>query len=138
MENRKTTFLILSQFVHHHLLLFLVGAYSVAAISPGVGLWIRNVSFGDVSLFQNKLHVSLLLLLLATLMFNAGLGMKTEHVKALAHQTGVLVAGLTANVLIPITYIFFVSLVMRLWYEPEEAQDILVGLALVAAMPIAG
>jgi BASS family bile acid:Na+ symporter len=27
---------------------------------------------------------------------------------------------------------------MRLWYEPEEAQHILVGLALVAAMPIAG
>jgi BASS family bile acid:Na+ symporter len=27
---------------------------------------------------------------------------------------------------------------MRLWYEPDEAQHILVGLALVAAMPIAG
>lgn len=35
-------------------------------------------------------------------------------------------------------YIFGVTLVMRLWYEPEEAQHILVGLALVAAMPIAG
>jgi BASS family bile acid:Na+ symporter len=35
-------------------------------------------------------------------------------------------------------YIFGVTLVMRLWYEPDEAQHILVGLALVAAMPIAG
>jgi bile acid:Na+ symporter, BASS family len=35
-------------------------------------------------------------------------------------------------------YIFLVTLIMRLWYEPEEAQHILVGLALVAAMPIAG
>jgi BASS family bile acid:Na+ symporter len=50
----------------------------------------------------------------------------------------VLVAGLTANLIIPIVYIFLVTLVMRLWYEPEEAQHILVGLALVAAMPIAG
>ena len=36
------------------------------------------------------------------------------------------------------TYIFLVMLIMRLWYEPEEAQHILIGLALVAAMPIAG
>lgn len=39
--------------------------------------------------------------------------------------------------MIPMTYIFGVTLVMRLWYEPDEAQHILVGLALVAAMPIA-
>ena len=35
-------------------------------------------------------------------------------------------------------YIFPVTLLMGLWYEPDEAQLILVGLALVAAMPIAG
>jgi len=35
-------------------------------------------------------------------------------------------------------YIFLVTLVMRLWHNPEESQHILVGLALVAAMPIAG
>lgn len=35
-------------------------------------------------------------------------------------------------------YIFLVTLIMQLWNEPEEAQHILVGLALVAAMPITG
>jgi BASS family bile acid:Na+ symporter len=49
-----------------------------------------------------------------------------------------LLAGLAATVAIPMAYIFAVTLVMRLWYEPDEAQHILVGLALVAAMPIAG
>jgi BASS family bile acid:Na+ symporter len=102
------------------------------------GLWIRNVTFGDVSMFQTPMHVSLLLLLLATLMFNAGLGVKTSHLTSLAQKTRVLIAGLTANLLIPMMYIFLVTLVMRLWYEPDEAQHILVGLALVAAMPIAG
>jgi BASS family bile acid:Na+ symporter len=71
-------------------------------------------------------------------MFNAGLGVKTSHLKSLLRKTGVLFAGLTANLVIPMAYIFLVTLVMRLWYEPEEAQHILVGLALVAAMPIAG
>ena len=71
-------------------------------------------------------------------MFNAGLGVKTSHLKSLARKTRLLLAGLTANLLIPMIYIFGVTLLMRLWYEPDEAQHILVGLALVAAMPIAG
>jgi BASS family bile acid:Na+ symporter len=134
----KTKLLSLSQFVHHHLLWFLISVYAIAAVIPGPGLWIRKISFGHLSVFQTKLDASLLLLLLATLMFNAGLGVKTEHLKALVQKTWVLGAGLAANLLIPIGYIFGVSLVMQLWHNPEEAQHILVGLALVAAMPIAG
>lgn len=138
MENRIPTLPALSQFVHHHLLWFLIGAYAIAAVFPAAGLWIRNVSFGDVSLFQTNIHGSLLLVLLATLMFNAGLGVKTSHLKSLVQKVWVLVAGLAANLLIPIVYIFCVTLVLQLWHNPEEAQHILVGLALVAAMPIAG
>ena len=138
MNSRKFTFLTASQFIHHHLLWFLISAYAIAAVFPTAGLWIRNITLGDISLFGTQLHVSLLLLLLATLMFNAGLGVKTSHLQSLVHKGRMLVAGLTANLVIPMTYIFLVTLVMRLWYEPDEAQHILVGLALVAAMPIAG
>jgi BASS family bile acid:Na+ symporter len=138
MENRKPTLLVLSQFVHHHLLWFLISAYIVAAVFPTAGLWIRNVTLGDLSFFQTNVHVSLLLLLLATLMFNAGLGVKTSHLHALVQKVWILVAGLAANVLIPIVYIFCVTILLQFWHNPEEAQHILVGLALVAAMPIAG
>jgi hypothetical protein len=34
MEHRKFTFLGLSQFVHHHLLWFLISAYAIAAVFP--------------------------------------------------------------------------------------------------------
>lgn len=138
MENRKLSLPALSQFVHHHLLWFLIGAYAMAAVFPTAGLWIRNVSFGDISIFQTNIHGSLLLLLLAMLMLNAGLGVKTSHLKTLVQRAWVLVAGLTANLLIPIVYIFFITLLLELWHNPEETQHILVGLALVAAMPIAG
>jgi bile acid:Na+ symporter, BASS family len=138
MQTRKLSLLALSQFFHHHLLWFLISAYALAAAFPAAGLWIRNVTFGDVSVFRSKMHISLLLLLLATLMFNAGLGVKTSHLKSLAQKKQVLLAGLAANLIIPMIYIFGVTLVMRLWYEPDEAQHILVGFALVAAMPIAG
>ena len=49
-----------------------------------------------------------------------------------------LLAGLAANLLIPVSYILGVSLVMDAWHNPDEVQNILVGLALVASMPIAG
>ncbi|MBS0152376.1 MAG: bile acid:sodium symporter [Nitrospira sp.] len=135
---RNVSVLALTQFIHHHLLWFLIGAYAASALWPTAGLWIRNVGFGDVRIFHGQLHVSLLLLLLATLMFNAGLGVKAAHITSLAQKTTVLLAGLTANLVIPMAYIFLVTLVMRLWHNPEESQHILVGLALVAAMPIAG
>jgi len=138
METRNSTFLVLSRFLHHHLLWFLVGAYALAAVYPTVGLWMRTISFGDLSFFHATLPVSLLLLLLAMLMFNAGVGVKAAHLKSLLRKKSMLFAGLTANLVIPMAYIFIITLVLRLWYEPDEAQHILVGLALIAAMPIAG
>lgn len=138
MKNRYAGFFALMQFIHHHLLWFLIAAYTMSAIWPAAGLGIRNLTFGDLHVFNETLHVSLLLLLLATLMFNAGLGVKPSHLRSLGQKTRVLLAGLTANLTIPMVYIFLITLIMRLWYEPEEAQHILVGLALVAAMPIAG
>jgi BASS family bile acid:Na+ symporter len=138
MEDRKPTLLSLSQFVHHHLLWFLISAYTVAAVYPAVGLWVRNVTLGDLSIFGTKIHVSFLLLLLASLMFNAGLGVKTSHLQALVRKLWVLAAGLAANLIIPIVYIFCITVLLQWWHNPEETQHILVGLALVAAMPIAG
>ena len=104
METRKFTFLALSQFLHHHLLWFLISAYAIAAVSPTVGLGIRRISFGDISIFHERTPISLLLLLLASLMFNAGLGLKTSHFRDVLHKKRVLVAGLVANVAIPMAY----------------------------------
>jgi BASS family bile acid:Na+ symporter len=42
-----------------------------------------------------------------------------------------------ANFLIPLAFIAITSQLMKLWHDPGEAQDLILGLALVAAMPIA-
>lgn len=138
MGTHKFTFLGLSQIVHHHLLWFLLGVYALAAVFPGAGLAIRQVTFGTLSFFGTETQISVLLILLAILMFNAGLGLKTSQLKALMEHKWLLITGLAANVIIPIGYIFCISLLLLLWHNPQEAQHILVGLALVAAMPIAG
>src|SRR5438034_6834756 len=138
MTDKTSTFRAVSQFLHHHLLWFLLAAYVLASVSPAAGLWMRNRSFGHLTVSHDTLHISLLMVMLAVLMFNAGLGLKLSHLQTVLQQKRVLIAGLVANLAMPMAYIFLVTLIMRLWYEPDEAQHILVGLALVAAMPIAG
>ena len=128
----------ISRFIHRHLLWFLVAAYVIALFSPGPGLWIRNLSFGEFTAAGQKTDISLLMIMLAMLMFNAGLGLRIAHLKNVFRKHYVLLAGLAANLVIPVLYIFGITVAMRLWYEPFEVQHILVGLALVAAMPIAG
>jgi BASS family bile acid:Na+ symporter len=127
-----------SHFLHRNFIWFLLGSYAVAAVAPQAGLAIKNVSLGRYYLFGESLHLSLPMLLLALLLFNAGLGVQTTQLRHLLRRPWELAAGLTANSFIPIAYIFVVAQTMRLWHNTEEVQHILVGLALVAAMPIAG
>ncbi len=127
-----------SHFLHRNFIWFLMASYGVAAVAPKAGLAIKNVSLGHFSFFNESIHVSLPMLLLALLLLNAGLGVQTSQLRLLLRRPWILLAGLLANSLLPVAYIFFVSRTMRLWHNPEELQYILVGLALVAAMPIAG
>jgi bile acid:Na+ symporter, BASS family len=76
--------------------------------------------------------------LLALLLFNAGLGTRAHELRKLAHHPRLLAVGVTGNVVVPLLFIAGISLLMRLWHNPEEVQQILTGLALIAAMPIAG
>jgi BASS family bile acid:Na+ symporter len=128
----------LSHFVHHYFIWLLLGSYALAAVWPGLGLAIRNVTFGEVNVFGEKTKFTLPVAMLAFLLLNAGLGVRTEEMKNLLRHPLALLAGLAANLLVPIAYIFVVSQTLRLWHNPEEVQNILVGLALVASMPIAG
>lgn len=129
---------VLAHFIHHYFIWMIVSSYFVAALLPGFGIWIREVDLGSVILLQDKIDVSLPPLMLSLLLFNAGLGVKHQELAQLAHKPQLLLAGLAGNLITPLSFIMGVSLAMALWHNPEEVQHILVGLALVAAMPIAG
>ncbi|MGB6494870.1 MAG: Na+-dependent transporter, partial [Methylocella sp.] len=134
-ENRTA---IILRFIHRHFIWMIVSSYIVAAMMPGFGLLIRNVSFGRAGIIQSKLVFSVPLLMLAALLFNAGLGVKTEELTRLLKKPFVLLGGVSCNLMIPLAFIIAVSFLMHIWHNQEEVQQILVGLALVAAMPIAG
>jgi len=124
-----TFFAQFSHFVHARFIWLLLGSYIVATFFPSLGLSIRSLSWGTISLPM---------LMLGFLLFNAGLGVDLSALQKLRGNPRLLVLGLLANLLIPIAYIGVVMLTMRIWHNPDEVQNILVGLALVASMPIAG
>jgi BASS family bile acid:Na+ symporter len=118
-----------THFVHTRFIWLLIGSYIVAAFFPTLGLSVRSMSWATISLPM---------LMLGFLLFNAGMGVELSALKQLQSNPLSLIFGLLANLLIPIAYISIVMLVMRLWRSSDEVQNILVGLALVASMPIAG
>lgn len=128
----------IEHFLHKRFIWLLLASYVLAGIFPGLGMAIRGVSFGEVTLFQERTSFTLPVLMLALLLLNAGLGIQTGELKNMLRHPLALVIGLAANLLVPIAYIFLVSQTLRLWHNPDEVQNILVGLALVASMPIAG
>jgi len=138
MDGEKPLVACLSRFVHRHFIWFLIGSYAVAAVLPGLGLWMRDVSFGEAVLFHQRTRITLPVLMLAFLLWNAGLGVQTARLRHLLRGPLPLLAGLTANLVVPIAFIYGVTQGMRFWHNPDEVQNILVGLALVASMPIAG
>jgi bile acid:Na+ symporter, BASS family len=128
----------LAGWLHRHFLALLFASYAAAALWPGPGLAIRSLSLGRVGLGTIRTEASLPLMMLACLLFNAGLGVNTAQLGGLLRRPRTMVAGLSVNLLFPILFILSVSWWMRLWHNPDEVQNILIGLALVASMPIAG
>lgn len=138
MEGQKHLLGRCAHFVHRYFISLLVGSYAVAAVLPDLGNAIRTVSFGEIPFFHERTKVSLPMLMLAFLLLNAGLGVKATELRSLLKTPRIVFGGLAANLLIPLAFIYIVSQLLRVYHDPDEAQHILVGLALIAAMPIAG
>jgi bile acid:Na+ symporter, BASS family len=137
--NRATRLVpAVSQHLHRHLLWLLLGAYGAAALWPGPGVWLKEVTLGQVALFGQETPVTLPMLLLALILLNAGLGVQTSRPGQLLRTSPLLAGGLAANLLLPLGFLFVVAQALRPWPEPDEAQCLLLGLAVVAAMPVAG
>lgn len=128
----------ISHVIHRRFLWLLLASYVVAAVVPGPGLGLRDVSLGRFSVLGQVAHVTLPVLMLAFLLFNSGLGVRADQLRHLLQRPRPIVLGLAANLVLPVLYIVGVSLGLRFWHNPDEVQNILVGLALTASMPIAG
>jgi BASS family bile acid:Na+ symporter len=128
---------VLVHFLHKYLIWLIILSYIAAALLPQMGLWIRRVDLGSILPIGN-VKASLPPLMLGMLLFNAGMGVSIAELRNARHKAPIIVAGVFGNIAAPLAMIVVISLTMTLWHDQEEVQQLLVGLALVAAMPIAG
>ena len=72
----------LSHFLHKNLLWLLLGSYAVAAVWPEPGLGSAASRSGGRP-FHERVNLSLPVLMLAALLFNAGLGVEISQLRGL-------------------------------------------------------
>ncbi|MFT3926865.1 MAG: bile acid:sodium symporter [Myxococcales bacterium] len=120
------------------LLWLLLSSYALGALWPGPGTSLRKLGVGELRVGSQTLGLSAPMLMLAFLLFNAGLGARVEELRHLIKKPAMAMVGLLANTALPVLYAFAIVSLMRPWPEVDETQNILVGLALIGAMPIAG
>ncbi len=128
----------LAQFLHRHLLVGLLLAYGLAACFPAWGVWMKDARPLSVVTGGVGSTPTVPSLLLAFLLFQAGLRVQGERLRRVARRPMVLLVGLAANLAVPVLYLLGIIPLLRTWHNPSESATILVGLALVAAMPVAG
>ncbi len=128
----------ITNFVHHNFLLILLATYLLSALLPGPGLFLRDLSFGKIVAGGETINVTPSLLMLAFLLLNAGLGVRVQEMKNIATKPWLVGSGFLTNAFLPILLVYFVSVVLSGWHNHDETQNLLTGLALIVAMPIAG
>jgi BASS family bile acid:Na+ symporter len=138
MEAKKTWLSRLSRSVQRHFLGLLLAAYGLAAVLPGPGVAARQVSAAQFVLSHESIAITLPMLMLAGLLFNAALSTEIREAADLLRRPHVLVSGWLVNLVAPVSIIAVLVPALEFWHNREETQNLLVGLALVAAMPIAG
>jgi BASS family bile acid:Na+ symporter len=125
-------------FTQRNLLWLLLATDGVGALCPAIGVRFRGVHVATVPWPGQPTPISLPMLMLGFLLVVAGLGTNTEELRAVVRRPALVLAGLGANAVYPILFAVAVAIALRGWANADETQSVLVGLALIGAMPIAG
>ncbi|UNO38563.1 bile acid:sodium symporter [Streptomyces sp. MST-110588] len=121
--------------VQRWLLGLMLGCYVLAGVFPGPGRALRGPI---LRMPVGAAELTLPMVLLAVMLFTAGLGVRVTELRTVVRRPLRLVLGIVANALLPVLVLPVVALALRAWPDPGEAEGLVVGLLLVLAMPIAG
>lgn len=124
--------------LHENLLALIFAAYLCAIVLPGPGVRLAGYALGAAHIDGRPIFFSLPALMLASFLFNAGLGVKLSEVARLAQFVKPLLAGVVGNTLVPLAFVSLLAFLSRFMSDPVQTSYVLVGAAIVAAMPVAG
>src|SRR5262245_36897410 len=137
MDTRRGRPRVVCELLQRHFLWLLVCAYALAVVVPVVGSRLGSLC-GEVRVLGCTVRASAPAALLGFLLFAAGLGVKGGHLRNVFRKPTALALGLTASVAVPVLLLVAIAPLLALWHDPGEATDLVVGLSVVAAMPVAG
>ncbi len=100
---------VLGRFIHRQFLWLVLGSYALAALWPAAGLWIRQVAIGKVAISNEEIKLTFPVLLLALLLWNAGLGVQGGELRHMLRNPRALLGGLVANWVLPLAFIFAIK-----------------------------
>jgi len=124
---------VIATWVHNNFLWLLVASYLLAGVYPNLGLAIRGLSVEQPSGGE----VTAPMLLLALLLFCAAVVVRWSRVRDLMQRPGVLLLALVAIWLVPAGIVSLLGWVLPTILGDYVTSGMMVGLALVAAMPVA-
>jgi BASS family bile acid:Na+ symporter len=125
----------LAHFVQRHILWLLLACYVLAACWPAPGLAMRRWEWKPAAL--GDVPLSLPLFLLAVMLFSAALLTDVGQLRLVSRHPFVLGAALIAVWLGPALLVLVAGLVVPWAIDGNTTAGLLVGLALVATMPVA-
>jgi BASS family bile acid:Na+ symporter len=120
--------------LQRHLLALVVAAYALVALWPAPGLWARGCVLAEAGGATLTVPTALLALLL----FNTSIAASAGEFGAVVRRPAAVLVGVGVNVLVPLAFLFLLRLGLRMWHDADEADCLLLGLTVVAAMPVAG
>jgi bile acid:Na+ symporter, BASS family len=124
-----------AHFVQRHFLWLLLGCYALAAIWPGPGIPLRQWTWSPGGLADLRLTVPLLLL--AMMLFSAAVLTELTQIRSVLQSPLLLCVATAAVWLGPSLLVVLSGYVVPLVVNGQDATGVLVGLALVASMPVA-
>ncbi|NUR83679.1 MAG: sodium-dependent transporter [Nonomuraea sp.] len=121
--------------VQRWLLALMAGSYLLAAVVPGPGEALRTAA---LPLPGSAGPVTVPMVLLAVMLWAAGLGVRVRDLRTVLGRPLRLAAGVVLNALLPVALLPVAATCLRAWPDAGEVECLAVGLLLVLAMPIAG
>jgi len=127
------------RWVQRRMLWLLLSTYVLGALAPALGLRLRDTTLVEVPGLGSQGAFSLPMLMVGVLLFVAGLAARLEQIGTTLRRPALLLAGLAANATYPLLFVAAVSVALLSSSRSADAgQNIVLGLGLVGAMPVAG
>jgi BASS family bile acid:Na+ symporter len=126
---------MLSRFCRRNSLWLLLGCYALATVFPAPGRAMRDWSWTLGFVSHDRL--TLPLMMLALMLFCAALLTDVSQVRAVGQRPGALLWGLLAVWLGPALLVIAAGWLVPWAVDGDETAGLLVGLALIASMPVA-